>query len=432
VGDLAATNLPGEEVRTMMQIQVLKFRNALGLLDTVIPKKSKLPILTNVHLKNGQIIATDSTKAIAIAVPEVQGECLLPYSELTKLLKYVPGHEEVRIEYDGGKIRLTWSDGKATYAAKPIEDYPALPQLTNVQIKQTIDGEHFVAGLLSVADYCAPDKGERPLLKGVTVLLGDQIDVIGSDGFRLATKRLPVSIPPANDTKSVVIPQETVYLLGELWRRAPRNNREGTSVVDLVLPKRELELEVDASKVTMQFGIVTLYSRRIEGMPPNYHQLVPDYAPSVQLYGPDLELALRRVQVPAKVGKAILRMLWDAGAMTLSADSEEKGDIEVNFPVQTFSPGKFAIEYPFILEYVRGKPGLITLCTKDHQSPMLLRYLNAPTVVIMPRMVSWPGEPPPAEVAAATASNGPSNEDTEGPPEEEGEGVPDGAETPAT
>ena len=420
-----------------MEIQVLKFRNALGLLDSVIPKKSKVAILTNVHLKNGQIIATDSNKAVAIEMPEVQGECLLPYYELTKLLKYVPGHEEVRIEQDGGKIQLTWTDGKVTYPARPIEDYPALPQMANVQIKQTINGEHFVGGLLSVAGYCASEDDKRPILQGVTVLLGDQIDVMASDGFRLATTRLPVSIPPVNDTKSVIIPQETVYLLGELWKRAPRNNRDGASVVDLVLPKTDLELDVDASKVKMRFGIVSLCSRRIEGTPPNYHQLVPDYEPSVQLYGPDLELALRRVQIPVKEGKAILRMVWDAGAMMLSADSEDAGNIEVKFPAQTFSPGKFAVEYPFLLDYVRGKAGLITLCSKDHQSPMLLRYLNAPTVVIMPRLVSWPGEPPPEGVAVA-ASNDPGGEaagdspEKEEPSEGDGEGMPEGAETTAT
>ncbi len=422
-----------------MEIQVLKLRNALGLLDSVIPKKSKIPILTNVHLKNGQIIATDSNKSVAIEMSEVQGECLLPYYELTKLLKYVPGHEELRIEQSDGKILLTWTDGKVTYAAKPIEDYPALPQMTNVQIKQTINGEHFVAGLLSVACYCAQENSNTPILQGVTVLLGDQIDVMGTDGFRLATARLPVSIPAVNETKSVVIPKETVYLLGDLWKRAPRNNREGTSVVDLVLPKTELELEVDASKVKLHFGIVSLCSRCIEGKPPNYHHLVLDYEPSVQLYGPDLELALRRVQIPVKEGKAILHMIWDAGAMTLTADSEDAGNIEVKFPVQTFSPGKFALEYPFLLEYVRGKAGLITLCAKDHKNPILLRYLNAPTVVIMPRMVSWPGEEPPEAVAAATGKD-PSNEDKE-PPEEgdgdgegegEGEGEPDGAEATAT
>ena len=110
-------------------------------------------------------------------------------------------------------------------------------------------------------------------------------------------------------------------------------------------------------------------------------------------------------------------------------------EIEVKFPAQTFSAGKFAVEYPFLLEYVRGKPGLITLCSKDHQSPMLLRYLNAPTVVIMPRLVSWPGEPPP-EGVAVTASNDPRNEGGDSPEEDEpsegdGEGTPE-AETTAT
>jgi DNA polymerase III sliding clamp (beta) subunit (PCNA family) len=424
-----------------MDIQVLKFRSALGLLDSVIPRKSKKTpeILANVHLKNGQIIATDSMKAVAIEMPELQGECLLPYDEVTKLLRYVPGSETLHIEQDHGRIRLAWESGKAAYDAQPIEDYPALPQLVDVLIKQTVNGEHLVTGLLSVADYCAPESDKRPVLQGVMVLLGDQIEVVASDGYRLAAQKLPLSIPSVNDnTRSVIIPQETVYLLGELWKKAPRNNRSAGNVVDLVLPRLEMDLEVDASKIKVHFGIVSLYGKRIEGTPPNYQQLVPDYEPTVQVYGPDLELALRRIQVSATEKRAALRMVWDAGIMTLS---DIMGNIESKFPAQTFSAGKYAVEVAFIQEYIRGKSGLVTICTKDHKSPMLLRHLNSPTVVLMPRIVSWPDEPPPEEGVAVAAGNGPSSEAAKDSPDEEeetsegdGKGAPEEeeAETPAT
>ena len=421
-----------------MEIQVLKFRSALGLLDSVIPRKSKKTpaILANVHLKNGQIIATDSMKAVTIEMPELQGECLLPYDEVTKLLRYVPGSETLHIEQDHGRIRLAWESGKAAYDAQPIEDYPALPQLVDVLIKQTINGEHLVSGLLSVADYCAPESDNRPVLQGVIVLLGDPVEVVASDGFRLAAQKLPLSIPSVNDnTRSVIIPQETVYLLGELWKKAPRNNRSAGNVVDLVLPRMEMDLEVDASKFKVHFGIVSLYGKRIEGTPPSYQHLVPDYEPTVQLYGPDLELALRRVQVSASEKKVALRMVWDAGIMTLS---DVMGNIESQFPAQTFSAGKYAVDIAFIQEYIRGKSGLVTICTKDHKSPMLLRHLNSPTVVIMPRIISWPGDPPEEKVAVA-AGNGPSDEAAGVSPEEEedtsegdGEGTPEETETTAS
>jgi DNA polymerase III sliding clamp (beta) subunit (PCNA family) len=415
-----------------MEIQVLKFRNALGLLDPVIPRKSPTPILTNVHLRNGQIIATDALKAVAIEMPDLQGDCLLPYHEVIKLLKYVPGSATLHIEQERGRVKLTWEGGKAAYDARPIEDYPALPQIVDAQIKQTTNGEHLVAGLLSVADYCAPEGDNRPVLQGVMVLLGDQVEVVASDGFRLATQKLSLSIPPVNDTKSVIIPQETVYLLGELWKKAPRNNRGAGTLVDLVLPKLEMDLEVDASKIMVHFGIVTLYGKRIQGTPPNYQQLVPDYPPTVQLYAPDLELALRRTQTAAKEKNAVLRMVWDAGLMTFSVGSDTSGEIEVQFPAQTFSVGKYAVEYALIRDYIQGKSGLITMCTRDHKNPMLLRHLNSPTVVLMPRIVSWPGEPPPEGVAVA-AGSGPSNEppSDDAPDEGDDEGGPEDAEPSA-
>lgn len=148
-----------------MEIQVLKFRNALGLLDSAVPKKPSLEILKCVLLQNGHLIATDFEKAVSLEMPEIEGEALLPFREVTKLLRYVPGNETLQIGRTNGQIVLTWSAGKAAYNAMPLEDYPALPRLDHTEIKQTILGDHFVSGLLSVVGYCAEDD-TRPVLNG--------------------------------------------------------------------------------------------------------------------------------------------------------------------------------------------------------------------------------------------------------------------------
>ncbi|GAH35611.1 unnamed protein product [marine sediment metagenome] len=53
-----------------MDIQVARFREVLSLLKPVVPRKTALPVLTNVMLKDGQVVATDLETIVKIPVPE--------------------------------------------------------------------------------------------------------------------------------------------------------------------------------------------------------------------------------------------------------------------------------------------------------------------------------------------------------------------------
>src|SRR4030042_6390703 len=170
-----------EEV-IQMEIQVHKLRNALGLLEGLTSPKAKadggkstkghgrksgvtysaLPVLSNVLLKDGRATATDMETAVTVELPEVTGECLLPFDKATRLLRYVNGNDELKIEMGRRIVTLSWSEGKATLETESIEDYPQIHPI-GPAIRCSLLGDMLVPHLLSMLDYCATESS-RPAL----------------------------------------------------------------------------------------------------------------------------------------------------------------------------------------------------------------------------------------------------------------------------
>jgi len=51
--------------------------------------------------------------------------------------------------------------------------------------------------------------------------------------------------------------------------------------------------------------------------------------------------------------------------------------------------GRIGLNLPYLMEYLKGKTGFITMATTDHTKPALFRCSGHPLVVIMPMHVEW-------------------------------------------
>jgi len=397
-----------------MEIQVHKLRNALGLLEGLTSPKATteggkstkgrgrkssktsapFPVLSNVLLRDGKAMATDLETAVTVDLPEVTGECLLPFDKVTRLLKYVNGNDELKIEMGSKIVTLSWSEGKATLETESAEDYPQIPRIEPA-IRCSLLGDMLVPNLLSMLGYCAAEDS-RPVLAGVSLFLGEPLEIAAGDGFRMAYKTLPLPLAPSEGIKTVVIPSKAVATLGHIWSKAPRPPITEGSIADLVATKGKIELEISPTLLRAQFGVVSLLVRTVAGTPPSFKQLIPADPPrKVQLYAPDFEVSLRRLMGTAKDGNGAVRMAWADGSMVLSTEDMGLGNIEVTMPVQTLNGvGRIAINMKYLQEYVKGKSGLVTMGVTTVSGPALFRHSSSPIVVIMPMNVSWPGDEP--------------------------------------
>ena len=372
-----------------MQIQVQKLRDALKLLEPVVPKKTSLPILHNVLIKGGKAIAGDMETFVLVDLPEADIDFLVPHKAVMQLLNYVPGTETLSIEVNK-ELKLTWDGGKASYPIAKPKDYPGIKEI-KPKVQGTMDGNVLVNALESVAQYCSTDEA-RPVLTGVIIFPGDKLDVAAGDGYRMAYQTISASFPIE---QPLIIPAGSVSLLGSLWRHTTPDSVSGETLVERVLSKRQIELvfakdEGFPDKLQMRFGKVTVQSKLIAGEPPNFKQLVPEKTPTmVQLFPGDLERAIKRLKVVAKDSDGIVRLVWTKDTMTASASDEEAGKIEGTLPVQADNDGKIALSISYILEYLRGKEGLVTMGYTGLSSPVILRHRLSPLVVLMPMNVQW-------------------------------------------
>ena len=404
-----------------MQMRVDRLREVLQLAQPLIPKKTTLPVLKNVLLKDGKALATDMDIALAVDFPEADGVCLIPQEPVLSLLKYVMGTETLTITASKKEgLNLSWDDGngQASYDAVDPKEYPTVPVSVDAQAKGTVDGERFVKALVSVAKYCSHDSS-RPVLNGVAMTFGENMELAAGDGFRMAYHILPLPFP---SEEKAIVRGDFVDILSEIWRKAPPAPTPGNGLVANVMGKRPLELAVSHLALYASFGKVLLVCKLTAGTAPNFSQLVPkEPSHHVLVYAPDLERAVLRVKQVAKEGAGIVRLLWEEDRMTVSAKGKDSGSIQAMVPVQiTGEPSRIAFNVNYLLGYLKGRQGMVKISVVDRKSPAIFKNgAHGPLIVIMPMFAEWDDEP--ANVVPSPPA--PSSEESEKATEEEPESV---------
>ena len=291
-----------------MQIQVRALRESLELLKPVVPRKPTLTVLGNVLLQGGILRATDLEAGVAITLGKQTGftgsgegeGCLLPFQKLTELLKRIPGQQTLTLSQQEREVKLSWPDGQATFdtEAKP-EDFPPFPKVEASAATSTVDGDVLIPALAAMLDYVATD-GSRPVLSGVFLLLGERLDLAAADGFRLASKTVPIRLV-AEGMDTVIVPAQTVRILEHLGRKAPRDVPPVGTLAQLVTAKRQLEISMDKTLLSIHFGHVTVVTHLVQGNPPDYRSLIPkEFGAEVMVMAPELDRAVRSVLGIAK------------------------------------------------------------------------------------------------------------------------------------
>jgi len=374
----------GVTQKNAMQTRVFNLRETLKLLQPVVPKKPKLEALKNVLLADDKAMANNLDVMVALDYPEAQGQFVIPHQNVQELLKFVPGNELLTIEQDKKHLKLSWESGKASYDVAEPADYPTEPKVAE-KVAVNFDGDRLIAAMMSVVDYCATED-TRPVLNCVNLSIGENTDIAAADGFRIACQVIPV-VSPVQDNMN--IPASSVRILGGLWNKLPPGVPLEKTLVHQVMSKRQIKLVRGDNMLLAQFGQVTLVAHLTQGEFPSYRKLIPNDPPiNIRLFAPELERAVLSLKMISKDVSGRVNLEWTENCLTVFATSSDKGEAETKLKVQADSPGKISINEHYLLEYLSGKEGLVSIGVTTPQSPVLLRHGNSPIVVIMPMLVA--------------------------------------------
>jgi DNA polymerase III sliding clamp (beta) subunit (PCNA family) len=281
----------------------------------------------------------------------------------------------------------------------------------------------------------------RPVLSGITLVLGAPIEVAAGDGFRMSHQVLGLSFPLE---EKVIIPARGVSIIEHVFTKTPRTPPStAESMIKIVTAKRQLRLSlIGDNKLRMDFGTAaSVIINLISGKPPEWLSLIPQGEPVLrsQIFAPQLEAAAKRVRDIAKNGTGAVRLEFVDGQVKVSAKASDQ---EISSTIDTIythgEPGRTALDQKYLLDYLNGKQGIIIFSKYTDVGPVVFEYQKSPRVLIMPMAVQWGDETPPAEKteppeeATDETSDAEPDEESESSVEEETAEQETGEEEPVT
>ena len=241
----------------------LNLKDALLLAERFTGKQLSLPVLRYVLFIASEhslkLRATNLDLGIEIELPariEKEGVIAVPADILGNFLSNLPQEKNVTIEQIGENLTISGSTSTTLVKGFGYEDFPTLPFVTK-GITLEIEAKTLIAAFRST-QYAVATSDIKPEFASIYCFTDDQSFIaVASDSSRLAEKR--VALKNAPEHFSLLIPGKNVT---ELLRALEGVNETVT-------------LCASKNQITFQTKYLHITSRLIDGMFPDYQQIIP-------------------------------------------------------------------------------------------------------------------------------------------------------------
>jgi len=313
----------------------------LQIVGRGVSTRTSVQILAGIFLRaaSGQLAlsATDMEISLRVALDaqvEKEGAVVVPGRLLVDIVRLLPsGEVTVAHRAEEGVVEIECGSASYRLHTYAAEDFPRLPEIDDTTAF-TVDREVFVDTIARVSRSASRDES-RPVLTGVLVRFeGEKLVMAATDSYRLSVKETSLPEGPGQEVEAIV----PARALGELARIA-QAGEPGT-----------LQIGVQENQVVFGIGDVWLTARRIDGQFPNYKQLLPEsFEAEITIPREDLLEVVRRTSVMAQ-RKSPLRLRFENGELTISAQTQDVGEARESLPI---SYSGEVIEIGFNAEFLR-------------------------------------------------------------------------------
>jgi len=330
-------------VATSMRVTCAKDELAekLQVVGRGVSTRTSVQILAGIYLRaaGGQLALSSTDMEISLRVAldaqvEDEGAVVVPGRLLVDIARLLPSGEVTiahRAEEGVVEVECGYASYRLhTYAA---EDFPRLPEIDDATAF-TVDRDVFVDTIARVSRSASRDES-RPVLTGVLVRFeGEKLVMAATDSYRLSVKETSLPQGPGREVEAIV----PARALAELARIA-QPGEPGT-----------LQIGVQENQVVFGIDDVWLTARRIDGQFPNYKQLLPEnFEAEITIPREDLLEVVRRTSVMAQ-RKSPLRLRFEDGQLTISAQTQDIGEAHESLPIAYSGE---VIEIGFNAEFLR-------------------------------------------------------------------------------
>ena len=374
-------NNTNHSIMLSMELTVGKkhLARAVALCSRIATTRGSLPVLGNILLatdgKSLRVSSTNlelaSTSIIGAKVIK-SGEITIPAKLLAEFVASLPD-EPITITSTATKLVMKCAGYTSTFNGIDAEEFPELPTIDETSTANiSIDATLFKQSLTQVLFACSHDV-TRPVLTGVYWHMVDgSVYVAGTDGYRLAERRIMQS----DAEVSAIIPSTTI-------QEVLRTIQDDTSTVELL---------IDESQACFRVGEAEITSRLIDGKYPDYRQLIPKSSQTTAtLSTSELMRTAKIASLFARDSGGSITLRASDGSLTVRSVQSEAGDNESIVAGDVSGDGVVSINARYLSEVLsvidhdtvqvnygeKLSPVLVTPGTKDAEYVHIIMPLKS-------------------------------------------------------
>lgn len=356
-----------------------KFLDGLQRIQNVVSGRGTLQILQNAMIEaEGDRLCMTTTdldiseRCYVECQIEEPGSTTLPIRRLASIIRELD-EGKIMVEVDEDDV-ATVQSGSSYFKiiGMSVRDFPPVP-VTEGKFCYRID-QGVLLEMLRKTSYAISQDETRRVLNGVLMAFKDnKLTMVATDGRRLALVEQEIEFPPEAEAE-LILPNKAV-----------------TELMRLLSNEGDLKVYAQTNQAVFEIGTTMMSSKLIDGVYPNYRQVIPGACDErVVIEREALLSALRRVSVVTTDKSNATRLTFSANQLTISINTPDVGEGRDTLPVKY--AGK-EISIIFNPEYVMDPlknidDDEVYLEMNDGHSPALLKC-NVPFLyVLMPLRIS--------------------------------------------
>ena len=288
-----------------------------------ISARPQLPVLANVLLqaeKDSLIVsATNLEVGVIKKIPaEVleEGTLTVPAKVFSEIIGSLSG-EKINLQSSSDQLKISTANFSGVLNGIAATEFPTIPLSSEKSI--AVNGLLLQQSLPEISFAAAVDEA-RPILTGILTQIKDStLELVATDGFRLAHKKVPL---PKNTTVSfkALIPRRTL----EEAVRLMHEELKGDSEQEITIATSE-----NQNQMILNLGQTQLSSRLIEGNFPVWEKIVPQtFVTTILINRTDLIKAIKLASVFARDAANIVKLNVKEHKIIVSSEARELGQQE--------------------------------------------------------------------------------------------------------
>lgn len=365
-----------------MKAQVLQenLKAGLAIVARAVAAKSALPVLKNILIaaEDGRIRLASTNLGTSIVVwvggkTKEVGALTVPARTLLDTVDAITKGSEINLSATEQTLQIRAEGGRSTINGIDAAEFPLVPtEFDDGWEKVLVDGKKLRWAISKVIMAAATDDSRPILNSGYLKIGGDKLILAAADGFRMAECVISIS-PGQTGNIEAVIPliamRELFHMLG--------------------MVKDSIEIAMSNERVAFRSESALLVSQRVEGVFPDYQQIIPRSSTTRAVTNAhELVRALRVVEIFARESANTAYLKFEEEKVKLSGRSVETGNSEA--VVETTldgSPLEIALNVDWLIDSVGSvETEKVSIGMTTDASPVLIRPVDQDglTYVMMP------------------------------------------------